>query len=97
MRFKQWDCELKFGQYGNGRTAIQLIDKKDRDLVAVATVNMENDPLEADEVFIKDYSENEGMLQALINAGIVKDTGERVASGWVMIPKAKLLINVERK
>jgi len=40
--------------------------------VATATVNMPDIALEADEVLIKDYSENQGMAQAFEDAGIGK-------------------------
>ena len=48
--------------------------------------------LEADEVLIKDYSENEGMTEFLEREGIVKRTGRVVGSGYVTIPVCKLLV-----
>jgi hypothetical protein len=41
---------------------------------------------------IKDYSENEGMLEALEEAGIVKFAYKDVQVGFVTIPICKLLI-----
>jgi hypothetical protein len=37
-----------------------------------ASVNLPNHPLLEDEVAIKDYSENEGIADALAKAGIIK-------------------------
>ena len=36
-----------------------------------ATINAEHVDLEEDDIVIKDYSENEGLLQGLVKAGIV--------------------------
>src|SRR5690606_13888910 len=91
VQYKEWPCRLKYGFYeDNGRIAIQLIHVETGELVSVATVNLPV-KLRHDEVLIKDYSENEGMLEALVNAGVVEDTGKRVASGYVEIPVCRLL------
>lgn len=47
------------------------------------------------EIFIKDYSENEGILDALIKAGILVDTGKRIkVSPWVEVAICRI-INME--
>ena len=91
VKFKKWLCDIEFKQYGNGRTAIVLNDANDHSRIAVASVNMPETELEKNEICIKDYSENEGMLKALIDVGIVKDTGKRVESGFVTIPICELI------
>lgn len=90
VRFKDWDCELVKAQYGNGRTALQLIDAQDGEPVATATVNLPGEPLGSGEVFIKDYAENEGMVAALAEAGIVEPTDRVVVSGFVTVPVCRL-------
>lgn len=80
---------VEFATYANGRTAIQLIGEDGP--FAVATVNIPEAILAPDEVLIKDYSENEGMLQTLVTAGIVQVTDRGHRSGWVNIPICKLL------
>jgi len=40
VKFKQWNCEAIFGLYENLRMAIQLFDEEDKELVAIATVNL---------------------------------------------------------
>ena len=57
----------------------------------MATINLPDQPLEPGQVFIKDYSENAGMLAALEQAGFVKATGESIQAGFAQIPKASLL------
>ncbi len=78
-------------QYENGRVAIRLLHAEDGDPVAVATVNLPDEQLGEDEVFIKDWSENEGMLKFLTENNIVVDTGRRVPCGFVEAAVCKLL------
>ncbi len=75
----------------NGRIALSLVDLEGAPM-ATATVNIPEVPLEDGEAFIKDYSENEGMLDFLINASIVEDTQKRVQSGFVEVAICKILI-----
>jgi len=92
IQFKKWVCVLKFGQYHNGRTGIELVSEKDGSPVAVATVNIPDVYLDKDEVIIKNYSENEGMLDTLVNAKIVEPTGRKVHTGFVECDVCKLLV-----
>ena len=76
IKFKQWECNPVFGEYGNGRTAIQLKDAVDGSPIATATINLcdyPEFPIGEGQVHIKNYSENEGMVAALIEAGIVEE------------------------
>jgi len=91
IRFKEWDCVVELGRYNNGRPALILNDAHDGEQVAVATVNLPNEPAGDHEVFIKDYSENEGILAALEAAGVVKATGGKVGSDFVDIHRVELL------
>lgn len=84
------ECSLKLGKYANGQVAIQLICE-DGSPMGVATAAVEGVELADGEVLIKDYSENSGMLSALIVAGIVKDTERRVKSGFVELAVCKLM------
>lgn len=91
MEFQGEQVTIDLSQkYLNGRTAIQLISVEDNMPYCVATVNVDV-PLEENEVAIKDYSENEGMLDFLIANKVVEDTGKRTESGWVKIPICKLI------
>ena len=92
VRFKEWVCELQFGKYPNGRTAIELVDYKTYEPIATATVNVPEIVLEENEIIIKDYSENQGMFQALYNAGIVKLNRIDTQSEWVDFYICELLI-----
>lgn len=92
VNFMGFECAVQKTYYGNNkRTALQLFDVTDGQPVATATVNIPEVELKENEVLIKNYSENEGMLEALERAGIVWRTGESVSNGRVTIPVAKLL------
>lgn len=78
-------------KYNNGRTAIELLEN-DPEIgpvpYAVATVNMPDVLLADNEVLVKDYSENEGVLDFLIKYNIVTPTPNGVQSGFVWLPVA---------
>jgi len=96
VKFKEWECELEFGKYHNGATSLQLIDSEDGQPIATASVNIvgQSEHLESKEVFIKDWSENEGMLNALIEAGVVSQSICRVSTGFVSADLCKILIPI---
>ena len=92
VEFMGFKCFLVKQKYDtNGRTALQLIDQEDGGPVAIATTNLPEEELGENELFIKNYSENEGMLDCLVDAGYVEATERTVRSGFVTIPVVKLL------
>ena len=96
VEFAGYECvayETTYPGEAGGSTAIYLVDAVDGEPVATATVNVEgvSETLPPSEALIKDYSENEGMMEALIRAGLVQDTGRRVPTGYVTVPVARLL------
>jgi len=91
VKFGKWTCEVMKGQYENGRIVLVLYDVKDFEEIAVATTNIPEVPLEPDEAFIKDYSENEGMMDCLVKAGIAEPTEITVRTGFVIVRAAKIL------
>lgn len=109
VNFKWWKCRLVFSRYLNGRIAIQLynddpiqergyVAQPGTELIAVATVNVADvERLAPDEVLIKNYSENEGMLQCLIGAGIISEPMGEVKTGFVTVARCKLLVKPEFK
>ena len=67
VTFGPWVGRITHGTYDNGRAALRLIGKMGP--IATCTVNLFDKKMEQDEVAIKDYAENEGMLDALMDAG----------------------------
>ena len=92
VHFKHWTCNVVKRYYSNGRIALQLI--QDGEPIAVATVNLPDIKLKKDEAIIKDYSENEGMLMALKNAGLIKKEIGTVQSGFVTCPVVQFNMDV---
>jgi hypothetical protein len=77
--------------YSNGRPSLELLcaDENHEDFGfphSIASVNLPDVDLEPYEILIKDYSENEGMLDFLTENNIVYVTGRVVRSGFVEIP-----------
>ena len=90
MRYKDWDCNVQVTRYVNGQAALVLIDREDGELIAKASTIVSIE-LKEDETAIKVWTENEGMLEALVSAGVVEDTGARVECGWSEAPIVKIL------
>lgn len=82
---------LKWTTYYNKRTCIVLESLIDGP-ICKATVNIPEAILAEEEVLIKDWSENEGILAILVAAGVVLDTGRRVASCSVKANVCRLLV-----
>lgn len=72
--------------YSNGRSALQLFNASDGTPYTTATVNLPDVLLQPGEVLIKDYSENEGMLDFLTHNCIVYPTSRGVQSENMWFP-----------
>jgi len=84
------DVVLEYGEYGNGRVAIQLASV-DGEPLCVATVNLPNADVPDGHVLIKNYSENEGILDALVKAGVIGEPIAEIPTGFVMVQVCPLL------
>ena len=91
IQFSSYICEIQVEKYMHGGTVIILVDADDGSTVAVATVNI--DGLGPNEVAIKDYSENDGMYQTLIDAKVIKPMHREVTQGFVTLPVCMLKKN----
>lgn len=91
VEFAGFKCEIQIRKYQSGYKAITLIDQEDSMPVATATVNVEG--LTSDEVAIKDYSENKGMYDALLNAGVITPKHKELSTGYVNVPVCFLTPN----
>lgn len=85
-------CVVHKRVYQNGRTALQLAERDTGEPYCTATVNLPDVALATDEVFVKDYSENAGVLAALVAAGVVGPSLAEVAVGHVSAHRCKLLV-----
>jgi hypothetical protein len=92
FEFGGYTLSVKMTKYaGNGRRAIQLIDTADGELYCMATVNMPDVDLSDSEVAIKNWSENEGILQCLQVNGVIGPVKRRMPSGFVYVDIVDLL------
>tara|TARA_R110000751_G_scaffold73213_1_gene148186 strand:- start:794 stop:1090 length:297 start_codon:yes stop_codon:yes gene_type:complete len=92
VKFKQWNCSLAFGEYKNGRTMLFLTEKETLEDVLCASVNLPDWGLRPNEIAIKDYSENEGVLDVLIEHKVVSKPKRYVNLTHVSVPICELLI-----
>jgi hypothetical protein len=92
-RHLQGSSTVRFLKYGNGRDAIQLLDPEDGCPNAVASVNLPDEPCPIGYCFLKTYSENEGIAQDLIEAGVVSEPIE--FSRALGLPLVRILVPTE--
>ena len=80
---------LKHSTYATGGTPkMQLMDASDHLPYMTCTVMVPG--LEMDEVAIKSYSENEGLLEFLLEEEIIEEPHRYAESGFVVIPICRL-------
>lgn len=93
--FRGWTCRIEKQRYHQGsvdRIGLLLKDIHTGEPVAVATVNIPEIPLAPGEVVVKDYSENEGMLDTLVAAGVVSAPSRAVQLRYVTVYVCMCLI-----
>lgn len=74
---------IRTDRYLNGGgLAVELIDPKDGMDYATVSMNMWGISLADDEFVFKTYTENEGLLEALLAAHVVETTGRFVDVGF---------------
>ena len=77
------------GEYANGQTSIQLVDQDGMPFMTASVAHDVN--ITDDCVIIKNYSENEGILQALIEAGIIEKPFCEIPTGFVTLYVAVMI------
>lgn len=92
INFNGYKLSINKRNYSNGRIALQLIDTEDGFPFATATVNIPEAQISDDEVIIKDYSENAGILDCLVKHKIISNPIDRLNTGFVTVEICKLLI-----
>lgn len=87
------NCSLRFMNYveGNG-TSITVLDEYGNPLIN-ATKNIPERKLSYNQVLIKDYAENAGILASLIENEILLFTGTKYHTGYVKLHLCELLVD----
>jgi hypothetical protein len=83
-----FDVTLERCNYLNNTLALELVETKTGEPFMMCTVNIPN--LSDGEVAIKNYSENEGVLDFLIKEGIIEPPHRFDSSGYVSLPVCKV-------
>lgn len=93
--FKNTGYTVQIKRYtDNNRIAIILINPEEPQFdVIVCTINMPSIALNDNIVIIKNYTENEGILDALIKHKVVSEPIGFVQTGFVQSPMCKVLID----
>jgi len=91
----EWNCTLDFTEFDQGGPMLLLVGAMGTDYEGepIARCNAWIKGLAPDEVAIKNYFENEGMLDSLRAAGVVSAPVRYADSGHVQLPICKLLIS----
>ena len=76
---------IEIATYSNHRPAIQIFSLDGMPLIK-ATVNVPEADIYENEVLIKNYSENEGILEELQRLNVIGKTEGIVNSGFVQLP-----------
>ena len=79
-------------RYANGQNSIRLVDSDGMPfMTASVAIDHELVQLEDDEVIIKNYSENEGILEALVDAGVIENPHRGFTYHFVTMFVARLV------
>jgi hypothetical protein len=101
VRFIGYDCDVHIHEYqSNKQKAIQLVianteynQQRSIDVgesMTIATACLPGYSFADNETAIKDYSENTGVLDVLLEAGIVELTGKVAHSGFAEFPIVRI-------
>lgn len=91
VTFNGKECNVVIRTKPRRNTLIQLYNHNTGEPVATATAGMD-EVLAEDLVYIKNYTENKGMLDALTEGKIVGEVLYELPAGFVTIPVCKLLV-----
>ena len=85
-------CTVQRENYTNGQNCLRLVDSEDGFTFCVASVAIDHEYFDVGEndVIIKNYSENEGILQTLFNAGIIEEPHRAFSYNYVTLYVCKL-------
>jgi len=83
------NCTLKFTKYQNNQQA--LVINHDNERLLIASVNLPDYQPPEEHICIKNWSENRGILEALIENKVIESPIYFVASGFVQVAVCKLI------
>ncbi len=87
------NCQLRFDKYQDGSTALQILSSRGEPLIKVTSCLSHLILEEEDQIIVKDYAENEGILACLVELEIIEDLEDPIPSGYAILNVCKLLVN----
>lgn len=103
MELKAFEKELEYqgvkvklllGKYIYPENNALFMETLDEEPHCTCSINLETDtPIDDDLIFIKDYSENEGMTKFLLENGIISEIVGYQPSGYILAPIGKLCLD----
>ena len=82
--------------HSNGRTSLEYhIENEEEgytEPACTASVNLPDEEIEPGYVAVKDYSENEGLYELMVQKGHIEPAIRYIRQGFVTIPVCKLLL-----
>lgn len=84
-------CLLK-QEYTNGRIALELYDLEEQDCYCRVTTNHPDTPIPPGHAFIKNYSENQGVYEWLLENKIVQPAPQPAGIDGALWPLVNVLI-----
>jgi hypothetical protein len=89
-RYIKGQALLLIGEYRDGTPAIQGVDPETEEPLFTASVRLGEPPSDGC-LWLKGWSENEGIPESLVAAGVVKLTGRTGPTGFCEAVEARLL------
>jgi hypothetical protein len=94
-KYVKGTVSLEQDRYANNDRIALLLFAEDGEPLATATTNLSDAPLADNEVILKGWSENTGIPDALIRAGVVGPALRSIRTGFVEATVHELLIAKE--
>lgn len=84
--------QLYIGRYADGMIALAILDQETGETISVATVCMVATTTYKDKrhVWLKDWSENEGLIDQLVKANVVELTGNTTPAGHAIAIEGRI-------
>lgn len=89
---KPHKAKLSYLRYADGNPCIHILGADSGNVLMTATTNVEGyKSLAKNRILVKNWSENEGLLDCLEEQGIIRRTGYEVPAGFVTAIECELL------
>ena len=93
VEFAGANCTVEIESYTNGQNCLRLVDLEDGMTFCTASVAIDHEMVQIgeDDVIIKNYSENQGILEALFYAGIIGEPHRAFTYNYATFYVCKIL------